>query len=157
MNIIEIETMINHMLGNITLSIIKPDAVQKGYVIPILYKIVHAGFHIIAIKMIKLSKKSATNFYTEHKKKLFFESLVNFMSSGPIISLILEKKNAVKDFRILIGETNPIHAKKGTIRNLYATSLKENAIHGSDSNKNAIKECSFYFSNKEIFFKKICN
>ncbi|WP_341652659.1 nucleoside-diphosphate kinase [Blattabacterium cuenoti] len=144
--------MIDHMFGNITLSIIKPDAVQKGYIFPILYKIVHAGFHIIALKMTELSKKSATKFYAEHKKKLFFESLIKFMSSGPIVSVILKKENAVKDFRILIGETNPVHAKKGTIRNLYATSLEKNAIHGSDSNQNAIKECLFYFSNKEIFF-----
>ncbi|WP_341655492.1 nucleoside-diphosphate kinase [Blattabacterium cuenoti] len=143
--------MIDYMFGNITLSIIKPDAVQKGYIFPILYKIGKAGFHIIAIKMTELSKKSATKFYAEHKKKLFFESLVKFMSSGPIVSVILKKENAVKDFRILIGETNPAHAKKGTIRNLYATSLEQNAIHGSDSNQNAIKECLFYFSNREIF------
>ncbi|WP_341665885.1 nucleoside-diphosphate kinase [Blattabacterium cuenoti] len=144
--------MIDHMFGNITLSIIKPDAVQKGYIFPILYKIVRAGFHIIALKMTELSKKSATKFYAEHKKKLFFESLVKFMSSGPIVSVILEKENAVKDFRILIGKTNPVYAKKGTIRNLYATSLEKNAIHGSDSNQNAIKECLFYFSNREIIF-----
>ncbi|WP_341657715.1 nucleoside-diphosphate kinase [Blattabacterium cuenoti] len=144
--------MIDHMFGNITLSIIKPDAVQKGYIFPILYKIIHAGFQIIALKMTELSKTSATKFYAEHKKKLFFKSLVKFMSSGPIVSVILKKKNAVKDFRILIGETNPVHAKKGTIRNLYATSLEKNAIHGSDSNQNAIKECLFYFSNREIFF-----
>ncbi|WP_185860880.1 nucleoside-diphosphate kinase [Blattabacterium cuenoti] len=143
--------MIDHMFGNITLSIIKPDAVKKGYVTPILSKIVHAGFHIIALKMTELSPKLATKFYAEHKKKLFFESLVKFMSSGPIVSVILEKENAVKDFRILIGNTNPVHAKKGTIRNLYATSLEENAIHGSDTNKNAFKECLFYFSNREIF------
>ncbi|WP_341651787.1 nucleoside-diphosphate kinase [Blattabacterium cuenoti] len=144
--------MIDHMFGNITFSIIKPDAVQKGYIFPILYKIVHAGFHIIALKMTELSKKKATKFYAEHKKKLFFESLVKFMSSGPIVSVILKKENAVKDFRILIGETNPVHAKKGTIRNLYATSLEKNAIHGSDSNQSAVKECLFYFSNREIFF-----
>ncbi|WP_185856915.1 nucleoside-diphosphate kinase [Blattabacterium cuenoti] len=144
--------MIDHMFGKITLSIIKPDAVKKGYIFPILYKIIHAGFHIIALKMTELSKKSATKFYAEHERKLFFESLVKFMSSGPIISVILEKENAVKDFRVLIGETNPVYAKKGTIRNLYATSLEKNAIHGSDSNQNAIKECLFYFSNREIFF-----
>ncbi|AGW86204.1 Nucleoside diphosphate kinase [Blattabacterium sp. (Nauphoeta cinerea)] len=148
--------MIDHMFGKITLSIIKPDAVQKGYIIPILSKIVNEGFHIIAIKMTKLSKKSAKKFYAEHKKKLFFESLVKFMSSGPIVSVMLEKKNAVRDFRILIGDTNPEYAKKGTIRNLYATSLEKNAIHGSDSNQNAFQECLFYFSNREIFFKKIC-
>ncbi|WP_202983776.1 nucleoside-diphosphate kinase [Blattabacterium cuenoti] len=149
--------MIHHMYGKITLSIIKPDAVQKGHLIPILSQIVHAGFHIIALKMTKISQKSATKFYAEHQKKLFFKSLVKFMSSGPIVSVILEKKNAVKDFRILIGDTNPVYAKKGTIRNLYATSLEKNAIHGSDSNQNAFKECLFYFSSREIFYKKICN
>lgn len=145
--------MMDHMFGKITLSIIKPDAVEKGYVVPILSKIVQAGFHIIALKMTELSPKSAIKFYIEHKKKLFFESLVKFMSSGPIVSVILEKENAVKDLRILIGDTDPVHAKKGTIRNLYATSLEKNAIHGSDNNQNALKECLFYFSNREIFLK----
>ncbi|WP_185861432.1 nucleoside-diphosphate kinase [Blattabacterium cuenoti] len=145
--------MIDHMFGKITLSIIKPDAVKKGYVVPILSQIVQSGFHILAIKMTELSKQSAKKFYSEHKKKSFFESLITFMSSGPIVSIILEKENAVKDFRILIGDTNPIHAKKGTIRNLYASSLEKNAIHGSDSNQNAFKECFFYFSNREIFLK----
>ncbi|AFJ90634.1 nucleoside-diphosphate kinase [Blattabacterium sp. (Blaberus giganteus)] len=146
--------MIDRMFGKITLSIIKPDAVQKEYVIPILCKIIHAGFHIAALKMTELSKKSAKKFYAEHKNKLFFESLIRFMSSGPIVSVILEKENAVKDFRILIGETNPVYAKKGTIRNLYASSLEKNAIHGSDNNQNALKECLFYFSNREIFLKE---
>ncbi|WP_185853619.1 nucleoside-diphosphate kinase [Blattabacterium cuenoti] len=143
--------MIYHMFGKITLSIIKPDAVKKGHSISILSKIVHAGFHIVALKMTELSKKSAIKFYKEHKEKSFFESLVEFMSSGPIISIILEKENAVRDFRILIGNTNPIDAEKGTIRNLYATSLEKNAIHGSDSNQNAFKECQFFFSSREIF------
>jgi Nucleoside diphosphate kinase len=143
--------MIDDMFGEITLSVIKPDAVQKGYIVPILSKIVDAGFKIIALKMTELSKKSAKKFYLEHRKKLFFESLVKFMSSGPILSIILKKENAVKDFRILIGDTNPICAKKGTIRNLYATSLEKNAIHGSDSNQKALKECLFYFANREIF------
>ncbi|WP_238785061.1 nucleoside-diphosphate kinase [Blattabacterium cuenoti] len=146
--------MIDDMFGNITLSVIKPDAVENGYVIPILSHIVKAKFHIIALKMTELSKKSAKKFYAEHKKKLFFESLVKFMSSGPIISIILEKKNAVEDFRNLIGNTNPVYAKKGTIRNLYATSLEKNAIHGSDNNQNAFKECLFYFSSREIFLKE---
>ncbi|WP_185869771.1 nucleoside-diphosphate kinase [Blattabacterium cuenoti] len=144
--------MISHFFGKITLSIIKPDAVKNGYIVPILYKINNAGFHIKALKMTELSKKSAIKFYDEHKKKVFFNSLIEFMSSGPIMSIILEKKNAVKDFRILIGDTNPIKAKKKTIRNLYATSLEKNAIHGSDSNENAIKECLFYFSNRDILF-----
>ncbi|WP_185871802.1 nucleoside-diphosphate kinase [Blattabacterium cuenoti] len=151
--------MIDYMFenGKITLSIIKPDAVQKGYAAPILSKIVYEGFHIIALKMMELSQKSAKKFYIEHNQKLFFKSLVRFMSSGPIVSVMLEKENAVKDFRILMGDTNPIYAKKGTIRNLYASSLEKNAIHGSDSNKNAFKESFFYFSNMEIFLKKICN
>ncbi|WP_238784205.1 nucleoside-diphosphate kinase [Blattabacterium cuenoti] len=150
MNMIDID----HMFGKITLSIIKPDAVKKGHIVPILSEIIHAGFNIIAIKMTELSIKSAQIFYAEHQKKLFFESLIKFMSSGPIVSVILEKKNAVKDFRVLIGNTNPVYAKKGTIRYLYATSLEENAIHGSDSDQNAFKECLFYFSHREIFFKK---
>ncbi|WP_238784104.1 nucleoside-diphosphate kinase [Blattabacterium cuenoti] len=141
------------MFGKITLSIIKPDAVKKGYIVPILSKIVHSGFHIIALKMTELSKTSAKKFYAEHKNKLFFESLIKFMSSGPIVSVILQKENAVKDFRILIGNTNPIHAKEGTIRNLYASSLEKNAIHGSDNNQNAFEESLFHFSNREIFFK----
>ncbi|WP_185858684.1 nucleoside-diphosphate kinase [Blattabacterium cuenoti] len=149
--------MIDHMFGRITLSIIKPDAVQKGYIATILTKIVHAGFHIIALKMTKLSKKNAIKFYSEHQKKYFFNSLVEFMSSGPIVSILLEKENAVKDFRLLIGDTNPINAKKGTIRNLYATSLKKNAIHGSDSNKSAFQESQFYFSNREIFVQESFN
>ncbi|WP_185872378.1 nucleoside-diphosphate kinase [Blattabacterium cuenoti] len=133
------------MFGNITLSIIKPDAVKKGYSMSILSQIINEGFNIITLKITELSKKSAIIFYEEHKEKYFFESLIVFMSSGPIISMILKKENAVKDFRILIGDTNPINAKKGTIRNLYATSLEKNAIHGSDSNKNAFKECKFFF------------
>ncbi|WP_185859477.1 nucleoside-diphosphate kinase [Blattabacterium cuenoti] len=146
--------MIYHIFGNITLSIIKPDAVKKGHSISILSKIVYAGFKIVALKMTELSKKSAIRFYEEHKEKSFFESLVKFMSSGPIISVLLKKENAVKDFRILIGNTNPINAEKGTIRNLYATSLEKNAIHGSDSNQNAFKECQFFFSSREIFLRE---
>ncbi|WP_185866740.1 nucleoside-diphosphate kinase [Blattabacterium cuenoti] len=140
------------MMGKITLAIIKPDSVEKGYIGPILFHIVNAGFHIMALKMTDLSKRSAKKFYAEHKKSLFFDSLVNFMSSGPIVSIILEKENAVEDFRILIGDTNPIHAAEGTIRKLYASSLEKNAIHGSDSNQNAVRECLFYFSHREIYW-----
>ncbi|WP_394798724.1 nucleoside-diphosphate kinase [Blattabacterium cuenoti] len=141
----------------ITFSIIKPDAVQKNYLVPILSKIIHAGFNIIGIKMIRISRKEAKKFYEEHEKEFFFNSLVKFMSSGPIVLIVLEKENAVKDFRILIGDKNPIKAKKGTIRNLYATSLEKNAIHGSDSNEKAIKEYQFYFANREIFYSKLIN
>ncbi|WP_185870660.1 nucleoside-diphosphate kinase [Blattabacterium cuenoti] len=143
--------MISHLTGKITCAIIKPDAVKKGYIGNILFQITNAGFHIRAIKMMELSKKSAKKFYSEHKKSSFFESLVKFISSGPIVSILLEKENAVKDFRTLIGDTNPIYAAEGTIRKKYASSLEENAIHGSDSNQNAFKECQFYFSNREIF------
>ncbi|WP_238784463.1 nucleoside-diphosphate kinase [Blattabacterium cuenoti] len=150
--------MISHFFnGRITCAMIKPDAVKKGYTWEILFKIVNAGFRIRAIKMMVLSKKSAKKFYSEHKKSLFFESLVEFMSSGPIVSVLLEKENAVEDFRTLIGNTNPIYAAEGTIRKLYASSLEKNAIHGSDSNKNALKECQFYFSNREIFFTELKN
>ncbi|WP_185883072.1 nucleoside-diphosphate kinase [Blattabacterium cuenoti] len=137
-----------------TFSIIKPDSVKKGYIIPIFSIIYRKGFHIKALKMIKITKESAKKFYEEHKNKYFFESLVEFMSSGPIIPMILGKKNAVKDFRILIGDTNPLIAKKGTIRNLYASSIERNAIHGSDNIKKALIEGKFFFSNEEIFFKK---
>ncbi|WP_185851731.1 nucleoside-diphosphate kinase [Blattabacterium cuenoti] len=145
--------MISHLNGKITCAIIKPDAVKKGYTGDILYRITNAGFHIRALKMMELSKKSAKKFYSEHEKSSFFDSLIEFISSGPIVSVLLEKENAVKDFRILIGNTNPIYAAEGTIRKLYASSLEKNAIHGSDSNKNAFKECQFYFSNIEIFLK----
>ncbi|AEU09462.1 nucleoside-diphosphate kinase [Blattabacterium sp. (Cryptocercus punctulatus) str. Cpu] len=140
------------IIGKITLAIIKPDAVKKGYIGPILFHIINAGFFIRAIKMTEISKKLAKKFYYEHKKNLFFESLVKFMSSGPIVLIILEKENAVKNFRNLIGNKNPIKAKVGTIRKLYASSLEKNAIHGSDSDKNAFRECRFYFSDIEIFF-----
>ncbi|WP_185878601.1 nucleoside-diphosphate kinase [Blattabacterium cuenoti] len=140
------------MMGKITLAVIKPDSVEKGYIGPILFHIVNAGFYIRALKMTDLSKRSAKKFYAEHKESLFFDSLVNFMSSGPIVSIILEKENAVEDFRNLIGDTNPIHAAKGTIRKLYASSLERNAIHGSDSNQNAFRESLFYFSHREIFW-----
>ncbi|WP_185855661.1 nucleoside-diphosphate kinase [Blattabacterium cuenoti] len=146
--------MIENLFGNITCSIIKPDAIERRYIFPIFFEIYKNGFHIIALKMIKISKKSFEKFYEKHKSKYFFESLIKFMSSGPIISMILKKNNAVKDFRLLIGNTNPLIAEKGTIRNLYATSLEKNAIHGSDSNINAIRECRFFFSNEEIFYKK---
>ncbi|WP_185864617.1 nucleoside-diphosphate kinase [Blattabacterium cuenoti] len=143
------------MYGKITFSIIKPDAVKNNYVVPILSKIIDEGFHIIGIKMKKISEIEAKKFYVEHEKEIFFNSLVEFMSSGPVVLIVLEKKNAVNDFRMLIGDKNPIKAKNGTIRNLYATSLEKNAIHGSDSNEKAIREYQFYFSHREIFYSKL--
>ena len=129
---------------------IKPDAVENGHIGAILEKINSAGFKIVAMKYTKLSIDKAEKFYEIHKERPFFNELVNFMSRGPIVAAILEKENAVEDFRNLIGSTNPSEAKDGTIRNLYATSMGENAIHGSDSDQNANLEGSFHFSEEEI-------
>ena len=129
---------------------IKPDAVENGHIGAILEKINSAGFKIIAMKYTKLSLEKAQKFYEIHKNRPFFNELVTFMSRGPIVAAILEKDNAVEDFRELIGSTNPADAKKGTIRNLYATSMGENAVHGSDSNENAKIEGTFHFSDSEI-------
>ena len=129
---------------------IKPDAVENGHIGAILEKINSAGFKIIAMKYTKLSLEKAQKFYEIHKDRPFFNELVTFMSRGPIVAAILEKDNAVEDFRELIGSTNPADAKKGTIRNLYATSMGENAVHGSDSNENAKIEGKFHFSDSEI-------
>lgn len=137
---------IQNYFGKITLSIIKPDAVENGYVIPILIKICNSGFYISLIKKIKLPINIIAKFYKEHENKYFFNSLIKFMNSGPLIIMILEKKNAVLEFRKLIGNTDPNFAKKETIRYLYATSIEKNAIHGSDSNENAIKECNFFYN-----------
>ncbi len=137
------------MAGNITLTIIKPGAFRKGYTGPILNMINEAGFRIIAMKLTKLSVKQAEEFYAIHRSKPFFESLVDFMSSGPIIAAILEKNNAVEEYRQLIGATNPEKAEEGTIRNKYAESLQMNAVHGSDSDENAILESDFFFAKSE--------
>ncbi len=137
-------------MSNRTFTMIKPDAVENGHIGAILEKINAAGFKIVAMKYTKLSIDKAEKFYEIHKERPFFNELVNFMSRGPIVAAILEKENAVEDFRNLIGSTNPSEAKEGTIRNLYATSMGENAIHGSDSDQNANLECSFHFSEEEI-------
>ncbi len=129
---------------------IKPDAIKKACIGPILNKIHLAGFDIIALKMSKLSKEEAQSFYIIHKEQRFFESLVNFISSGPIVAAVLEKENAVENFRTLIGSTNPQEAAGGTIRKLYAESIEQNAIHGSDSDQNALKEIAFHFSRREL-------
>tara|TARA_B100001059_G_C17811477_1_gene572549 strand:- start:605 stop:1075 length:471 start_codon:yes stop_codon:yes gene_type:complete len=138
------------IMNNITFTMIKPDAVENGHIGAILEKINSAGFKIIAMKYTKLSLEKAQKFYEIHKDRPFFNELVTFMSRGPIVAAILEKDNAVEDFRELIGSTNPADAKKGTIRNLYATSMGENAVHGSDSNENAKIEGTFHFSDSEI-------
>jgi len=129
---------------------IKPDAMKNGHAGAILNKIIKAGFRVAALKQIKLSKESAGAFYEVHIERPFYGELVNFMSSGIIIAAILEKDNAVADFRTLIGATDPAKADEGTIRKMFATSLGENAVHGSDSDENAKIEGSFFFSGLEI-------
>lgn len=136
-------------MSNRTFTMIKPDAFGNGHTGAILEKIEKAGFRIVAIKKIKLSEEKAGEFYAIHKERPFFGELVEFMSSGPIVAAILEKANAVEDFRKLIGATNPANAEEGTIRKLYAESVGKNAIHGSDSDANALIEGSFFFSGME--------
>lgn len=130
---------------------IKPDATKKGHTGAILAKINAAGFRIVSLKMLHLSIDKAGDFYDIHRARPFFGELVEFMSSGPITAAILEKENAVEDFRKLIGATNPAQAEAGTIRKLYAASIGENAIHGSDSDVNAVIEGDFFFSKLEQF------
>ncbi len=130
---------------------IKPDAVKKNYIGGILKMINDAGFRIVAMKYTKLSPEKAGEFYAVHKERPFYGELVEFMSSGPIVAAILEKDNAVEDFRKLIGATDPSKADEGTIRKLYASSIGENAVHGSDSDANAIIESDFHFSKVERF------
>ena len=137
------------MAGNITLTIIKPGAVSKQYIGPILNMINEAGFKIIAMKMTRMSLEQAGKFYAIHRSKPFYESLIEFMSSGPILVAILEKENAVEDYRKLIGATNPAEAEEGTIRSRYAESIERNAVHGSDSDENALIESDFFFSKSE--------
>jgi nucleoside-diphosphate kinase len=130
---------------------IKPDATSKGYTGAILDQIIQAGFSVKAMKWIHLSSAQAGKFYEVHKERPFYGELVDFMSSGPIVAAILEKENAVADFRTLIGATNPAQAEEGTIRKKYAASIGENAVHGSDSDENAKIEGDFFFSGLERF------
>lgn len=138
-------------MGNRTFTMIKPDATEKGFTGAILAKINEAGFRIVAMKMLHLTPAKAGEFYAVHKERPFYGELVEFMSRGPITAAILEKDNAVEDFRKLIGATNPAQADEGTIRKLYAASVGENAIHGSDSDENAKIEGDFFFSQLEQF------
>ena len=138
-------------MSNRTLTMIKPDAMKKGYAGGILDMIIKAGFKIAALKQTKLSAEKAEEFYAVHKERPFYGELVEYMSSGVIIAAILEKDNAVEDFRKLIGATNPVHAEEGTIRKKYAASIAENAVHGSDSDENAAIEGNFFFSAFERF------
>ena len=139
------------MLSNKTFTMIKPDAVEKGHVGAILNKINASGFRIVSMKMTQMSQRDAELFYAVHKERPFFNDLVSFMSRGPIVAAVLEKENAVDDFRTLIGATNPEEAAEGTLRKQFATSVGENAVHGSDSNENAEIEGAFHFSVREMF------
>lgn len=139
------------MAGKITLTMIKPDAVKNGHIGNILADITNAGFKIKAMKLTQLSRTDAENFYAVHKERPFFNDLVGFMTSGPIVAAVLEKENAIEDFRKLIGSTNPQEAEEGTIRKKYAISIDANAIHGSDSDENALIEASFHFSGRELY------
>jgi nucleoside-diphosphate kinase len=138
-------------MSNKTFTMIKPDATSKGYTGAILDQIIKAGFSVKAMKWIHLSPAQAGTFYEVHKEIPFYQELVDFMSSGPIVAAILEKDNAVADFRTLIGATNPAQAEEGTIRKKFAASIGENAVHGSDSDENAAIEGNFFFSGLDRF------
>ncbi|MFN5189006.1 MAG: nucleoside-diphosphate kinase [Chitinophagia bacterium] len=138
-------------MNNKTFTMIKPDATSKGYTGAILDQIIKAGFTVKAMKWIHLSPAQAGTFYEVHKERPFYQELVDFMSSGPIVAAILEKDNAGADFRTLIGATNPAQAEEGTIRKKFAASIGENAVHGSDSDENAAIEGNFFFSGLERF------
>jgi len=137
-------------LNNRTLAILKPDCVRKNLIGEVLTKITSAGFTIKAIKMVRLNKDSAGGFYEIHRDKPFFGSLLDYITSGPCLPVVLEKENAVNDFRTLIGATDPAKAADGTIRKLFADSITQNIIHGSDSDENAAIEISHFFSRKEL-------
>ena len=139
------------MTNNRTFTMLKPDSIEKGNIGPILEKITASGFRIVAMKLTQLTIPDAQAFYAVHKDRPFFEDLVHYMTSGPIVAAILEKDNAVEDFRTLIGATNPAEAAEGTIRKMFAESISQNAVHGSDSDENASIESVFHFSTREMF------
>ena len=138
-------------MSNLTFTMIKPEAVEAGNTGAILNKIENAGFRVVAMKKVLLSKERAGEFYAVHSERPFYGELVDYMSSGPIIAAILEKDNAVLDFRTLIGATDPSDAAEGTIRALFAESKAKNAVHGSDSDENALIEADFHFSKEERY------
>jgi nucleoside-diphosphate kinase len=140
-----------NMAGNRTFTMIKPSAVQSGYTGKILDMFIQAGFKIISMKYTRLSLEQAGAFYEVHKERPFYKDLINFMSSGPILAAILEKENAVDEFRKFIGATDPAKADPGTVRKLYGLNVQENAVHGSDSDENALIEGNFFFSALERF------
>jgi|TARA_B110000908_G_scaffold52909_1_gene64572 nucleoside-diphosphate kinase len=139
------------MSQNRTFTMLKPDAVANGHIGAILEKINASGFRIVALKMTQLTKADAEAFYAVHAERPFYGELVAYMTEGPIVAAILEKDNAVEDFRTLIGATNPAEAAEGTIRKMYAESISANAVHGSDSDENAAIEGAFHFAGKENF------
>ena len=139
------------MTTNKTFTMLKPDSVEKGNIGAILEKINAAGFRIVAMKLTHMTKRDAKAFYAIHNERPFFNDLVEYMTRGPVVAAILEKDNAVEDFRALIGATNPAEAADGTIRKLFASSISENAVHGSDSDENAAIESAFHFSGRQIF------
>jgi nucleoside-diphosphate kinase len=139
------------MAGNVTFSMIKPDAYADGNSGAILQMIEKAGFKIKALKLTQLSEQNAGKFYEVHRERPFYKDLCSYMSSGPIMALVLEKQDAVATFRKLIGATNPAQAEEGTIRKIFAKSIEANAVHGSDSDENALIEASFFFSGLEMF------
>jgi nucleoside-diphosphate kinase len=139
------------MAGTKTFTIIKPGAVSNEHIGPILAMINSNGFHIAALKLIQLNRTDAAHFYSVHENKPFFNSLIDFMVSGPVVIGILEKENAVTEYRKLMGATDPSMAEEGTIRKLFAENIEKNAVHGSDCDENAEKECNFFFSRIERF------
>ena len=139
------------MTTNRTFTMLKPDSVEKGNIGAILEKINSAGFRIVAMKLTQMSNKDARSFYSIHRERPFFDELVSYMTRGPIVAAVLEKEDAVEQFRLLIGSTDPAAAAAGTIRKLFATSISENAIHGSDTNENALIESRFHFSEEDMF------
>ena len=139
------------MNGSYTFSIIKPNAIRTGKTGPILSMINEGGFEISAIKMVQMTRLQAESFYEVHRGKSFYEELVEFMTSGPVVVMILRHENAVEEFRRLIGPTDPAKAEPGTIRKTFAVSVKMNAVHGSDSDENAVREAYFFFSDIERF------
>jgi nucleoside-diphosphate kinase len=139
------------MATNRTFTMLKPDAVEKGHIGAILEKISASGFRIVALKLTQMTTTDAEAFYAIHSERPFYGELVEYMTRGPIVAAILEKDNAVDDFRTLIGATNPADAADGTIRKMFADSISENAVHGSDSDDNAAIESAFHFSGREMF------
>jgi nucleoside-diphosphate kinase len=139
------------MIDNYTFSIIKPDAVRSGKTGPVLAMINEAGFEIAAMKMLRFTRQQAEEFYAIHRERSFYQGLVEFMTSGPVVVMVLRHENAVEQFRVLIGNTDPAKAAKGTVRAIFATDVQMNAIHGSDSPENAGREARFFFPSIEIF------